>query len=284
MLLQIRLEELGFDTKGADGEFGAGTRAAICAYQQSRGLEVDGMAGELTLAALGVGSDPEPEIPSGFLGAGVTTVWKMFSRLAPLKNVREHLPDVLDALKISRLDDRPMVLMALASIRAETEAFRPVSELPSRYNTNAGARPFDKYDWRTDLGNQGPPDGERFKGRGFIQLTGRFNYERFGQEIGEDLVNEPDLANSSSTAAKLLACFIRSRESGIREALEGGDLARARRLVNGGSHGLERFSEAYRAGELFFPPDFRLERIPADEAATRAAGASASAIPRPSPE
>ncbi len=39
---------------------------------------------------------------------------------------------------------------------------------------------YFKYDWRADLGNLGPPNGAVFKGRGFIQLTGRRNYQYFG--------------------------------------------------------------------------------------------------------
>ena len=176
VVLQLRLEELGFDPGGIDGNFGPGTERAVRAFQDINGLTVDGVVGDTTAAALDF--DPDAEIPSGFEGVSVTAVSRMFSPHTPLKNIREHLPNVLGALVDSELRDQKMVLMALSSIRAETEGFEPISERQSKFNTSEGGLPFDKYDNRKDLGNQGPPDGERFKGRGFIQLTGRFNYDR----------------------------------------------------------------------------------------------------------
>lgn len=149
------------------------------------------------------------------------------------------------------LVDKPMVLMALATIRAETESFEPVGEGRSRFNTSPAGRPFDLYDHRRDLGNQGPPDGERYRGRGYVQLTGRFNYRRYGEVIGlgDKLEKDPDLASRPDIAGRLLSAFLKSKERRIKEALVAGDLRTARRLVNGGSHGLDRFSDAYLRGE-----------------------------------
>jgi putative chitinase len=188
----------------------------------------------------------------------------MFLGTTPKANIAANLPHVLDALTAAQLDDKPMVLMALGTIRAETASFRPISEGISRFNTSslgqtlvrkeAGgplvpSHPFDLYDHRKDLGNQGPPDGERYRGRGFVQLTGRTNYDQHGRAIGVDLATNPDQANDPAIAARLLASFLKSREPKIRAALAAGDLAAARRLVNGGSHGLDSFSDAYRIGE-----------------------------------
>ena len=50
-------------------------------------------------------------------------------------------------------------------------------------------------------------------------------------------------------AGRILAAFLADRQRPIKEALLEGDLARARRLVNGGRHGLERFTAAYRIGD-----------------------------------
>jgi len=169
---------------------------------------------------------------------------------APRGNIESNLPFVLDALIAPGLADRPMTLMALATICAETGSFLPVSEGESHFNTSPGGHPFDLYDSRADLGNRGAPDGERFKGRGFIQLTGRANYELHGTAIGmgNQLVENPDLANIRGIAARLLASFLKAHEVRIRAALTAGDLREARRLVNGGSHGLEAFTAAYNTG------------------------------------
>lgn len=256
MLLQVRLAELGFDPGVIDGQFGPGTARAVRAFQEISGMEVDGVVGDETAAALDF--DPNAEIPSGFEGVSVTAVAKMFSPHTPLKNIREHLPNVLGGLVDANLRDQKMVLMALASIRAETEGFKPISELPSKFNTADGGLPFGKYDNRNDLGNQGPPDGERFRGRGFIQLTGRFNYAKFGPALGVDLLTNPNLANDSQVASKLLAAFVKDKEALIRAALARDDLAKARKLVNGGSHGLDRFTEAYRKGQGLLSEDLML--------------------------
>jgi peptidoglycan L-alanyl-D-glutamate endopeptidase CwlK len=174
---------------------------------------------------------------------------------APRANVEINLPFVLKALSGAQLADRPMVLMALATIRAETGSFVPISEGQSHFNTSPGGMPFDLYDARADLGNLGPPDGERFKGRGFIQLTGRSNYVLHGASIGlgNQLTDDPDLANDAGIAARLLASFLKRNQEKIRAALSAGDLREARRLVNGGSNGLGEFEAAYHTGLALLP-------------------------------
>jgi peptidoglycan L-alanyl-D-glutamate endopeptidase CwlK len=164
--------------------------------------------------------------------------------------IKASLPAILEALSEAQLWDKPMVLMALATI-ARRPSFTPVSEGVSKFNTSPGGRPFDLYDNRKDLGNQGPNDGADFRGRGFVQLTGRANYKRCGEMIGMagKLVQKPDLANDRQVAANLLAAFIKDKERAIKEALLEQDLRAARRLVNGGSHGLDRFTDCYLRGD-----------------------------------
>ena len=196
-----------------------------------------------------------PAVPaaetSGLLSrVSVELVSRLFPG-APVSNIRDNLAYILKALQMEGLTDKAMVLMALATIRAETAGFAPISEYKSKYNTSPSGHPYNLYDVRKDLGNHAKGDGERFKGRGFIQLTGRDNYQRYGQAIGlgDGLVNDPDRANEPEIAGKLLAKFLKDRERPIKEALLDGSLATARRLVNGGSHGLDAFTAAYRLGE-----------------------------------
>lgn len=84
-----------------------------------------------------------------------------------------------------------------------------------------------------------------------MQLTGRYNYSKYGAAIGlgGGLIDNPELANEPGTAARLLAHFLKSHEAEIRQALAKGDRRAARKLVNGGSHGLERFDLAFTTGE-----------------------------------
>jgi hypothetical protein len=182
-------------------------------------------------------------------------VARLFVPATPRANIRTHLPNVLAGLRSCDLIDRDMLLMALATIRAETEGFVPIDEFVSPYNTDQVA--FDKYEPGTStavkLGNIEPGDGARFKGRGFIQLTGRDNYTRIGSQIGVDLVGNPTLANDSILAGRILAQFLANNEDPIRIALADGNLKVARRLVNGGSHGFDRFKDAYDKGLRLIP-------------------------------
>jgi putative chitinase len=245
--LQDALRAHGHDPGRSDGSFGRGTLAAVIAFQRSQGIMADGVVGATTAAALGL-SDA-PAVATGIPGVTVDAVCKMFPD-TPRANIERHLPAVVDGLVAASLGDTPMVLMALATIRAEVECFLPISEGQSKFNTSPGGRPFDLYDNR--LGN-GPGEGEKYRGRGFVQLTGKSNYAVHGKKIGEDLVNNPDLANDSAIAAKLLANFLKANESAIQRALANDDLKTARKLVNGGSNGLDRFEDAYRIGQDVIP-------------------------------
>jgi putative chitinase len=243
--LQQALQAVGFSPGAIDGSFGPGTEAAVLAFQHSEGIAADGIVGPNTASALGLARIPS--IPSVVAGVTVRFVSLMFP-VTPIGNIKANLPLVLDALIAAELPDRAMVLMALGTIRAETESFVPISEGQSRFNTSPSGHPFDLYDRRRDLGNTGPPDGANFRGRGFVQLTGRANYARYAGEIERDLLTNPELANDPQVAATLLARFLGDRETHIREALAANDLATARRLVNGGSHGLEKFTDTFNKG------------------------------------
>ena len=59
----------------------------------------------------------------------------------------------------------------------------------------------DAYEGRKDLSNNQPGDGRKFKGRGYVQITGRGNYTKFSDITGKDLVNNPDLVLEPKLAA-----------------------------------------------------------------------------------
>lgn len=104
---------------------------------------------------------------------------------------------------------------------------------------------FNSYDPEGDnpvlagiLGNTQPGDGVRFKGRGYVQLTGRRNYTRMASLTGVDLVSDPDLALDSKVAALIMF-------QGMKDGLFTGvglpkyfnpttdDWVNARRIING---------------------------------------------------
>lgn len=250
--LQQLLQQHGFGPGAIDGQFGPGTEVAVQAFQRSVGLADDGVAGPNTLAAL--------KVPSVTSNVTADLVAPLFPG-TPHVNIQFHLPFVLKSLLGAQLADKSMVLMALGTIRAETASFQPIDEFESPYNTPPGGPPFALYDNRADLGNRGPTDGADFKGRGFVQLTGRANYTNYSRilGLGDQLVQNPDLANDPLIAGQLLAAFLKDHEDPIRAALAANNLAQARKLVNGGSHGLADFSDAFNRGQDVIPDDVQVQ-------------------------
>lgn len=57
---------------------------------------------------------------------------------------------------------------------------------------------------RLGNGDEASGDGYRYRGRGYVQITGRENYERMGYRLGVDLVERPDLALNPEIAMRIL--------------------------------------------------------------------------------
>jgi hypothetical protein len=103
---------------------------------------------------------------------------------------------------------------------------------------------FDKYESRTalgrSLGNCQPGDGQRYKGRGFVQITGRRNYLRLGEqlELGEALAQHPERALEPLTAYRIMSvgmCQGLFTGRALKHYLNDKetDYLEARRIING---------------------------------------------------
>jgi putative chitinase len=98
----------------------------------------------------------------------------------------------------------------LSQTAHETMNFQHMIELGSD-------RAFRKYDPKhapkkaKALGNTKIGDGAKYKGRGYIQLTGRYNYKRAGEALGLDLVNKPELVEKPEVAAKVAVWYWQNR-------------------------------------------------------------------------
>ena len=121
-------------------------------------------------------------------------------------------------------------------------AERLVQVWPRRFPTLASAQPFARnpralankvYGGR--LGNAGPDDGWRYRGRGLIQVTGLDNYALVEELTGMPVVAYPDLLLEQEPALRASAAWW---EESVPDALLG-DSARVTRVVNGGTHGAE---------------------------------------------
>ena len=173
---------------------------------------------------------------SNFTAEGIATVLG-----SPLANVAANWPLLDAALQAKGIGDRPVQIAALATIGVETGSFAPIPEWASG----------DEYEGRADLGNTQPGDGRRYKGRGFIQITGRSNYQTYGNSLGVDLINNPDLALDPNIASQIFAVYFTDHRirwlAAPSPLMNCADLARAgewrgvRVAVNGGENGLTRF-------------------------------------------
>lgn len=85
-------------------------------------------------------------------------------------------------------------------------------------------------------GSEASGDGYKYRGRGFIQLTGRSNYAAYGKALGLDLVNNPDLASQPAVAARIAARFWFSH--GCNALADAGDVTGVTQRINGGTNGL----------------------------------------------
>jgi predicted chitinase len=237
--------------------------AAVRRWQSGVGVIADGVVGPRCQVLLGM--IPPQGDKFGTLAITVANVSRLFPATKPA-NIARYLPYIEAALGVAELTDRAMVVGALGTIRVETEGFVPISEFQSKYNTPPGGAPFSLYDHK--LGNDGPGEGARYRGRGFVQLTGRTNYQTYGAKLSCDLDTAPDLANAPEVAALLLAVFLADKAKAFRDAVASNKLDVARRLVNGGSHGLASFKSVFDLAKDVWPPAAAAGRKKAAKAAT----------------
>lgn len=98
------------------------------------------------------------------------------------------------------------------------------------------------------LGNDMPGDGTKYKGRGYIQLTGKYNYTKAGQALGLDLVNHPELVEKPEVAAKVAVWFWQNR---VQPKVDNfNDTAAATKPINKGLKGLEKRKESFKDFKL----------------------------------
>jgi predicted chitinase len=105
---------------------------------------------------------------------------------------------------------------------------------------------------RRDIDDAADNEGELFKGRGFVQLTGRKNYADAARDLGLDLVKKPELAAQLDPAAKILVWYLKRCKKKVAESLEvePKNYLEARAAINGKNkdgtvNGLDDFSTAY---------------------------------------
>lgn len=85
------------------------------------------------------------------------------------------------------------------------------------------------------LGNKAPGDGYLYRGRGFVQLTGRANYDKVGRQIGVDLVNNPQLLGEDPNVMAAVAVNFYKNSKQLQAITSNGDFGYAAKGLNGGN-------------------------------------------------
>lgn len=159
---------------------------------------------------------------------------------------------LIETAKKAGITDPEEIAMLLAQASHESGGFKWSREYG---NDNY----FKKYDNRRDLGN-GPNDGARYKGRGWIQLTGKANYAAFSKWSGVDVVSKPELLEKEPYASMATIWYWTQHPNMTRfgrAAAQAGDVVKTTKAVNGGTNGLSDRKQKYakyiqltKSGEL----------------------------------
>jgi len=182
----------------------------------------------------------DPGLIDGIWGPKSLAAWCSWIAGRPLGSLGQLLGTAM-AGDFRRFDISTPQRMShfLAQAAHETGGFRRFVELGS--GDGPDPDPYDdylqRYDYRRDLGNSAPGDGERYRGRGIFQLTGKTNYAAFGQRIGIDLVAQPHRAAEPELSV-LMACLFWS-DRRLNPLADADDLLTITRRINGGTNGLE---------------------------------------------
>ncbi len=157
-------------------------------------------------------------------------------RLSDKRN-SEFLPFLTGAMAEFAIDAPARAAAFLAQLAHESGQFRFMEEIWGPTDAQRRYEPVTKLS--QDLGNTNAGDGKRFKGRGPIQLTGRANYQRFGDLLSVDLLADPPRAANPDVAFRVAGLFWSKK--GLNELA---DVATAdafkqiTRRINGGTNGL----------------------------------------------
>jgi putative chitinase len=155
----------------------------------------------------------------------------------PERLIKLYLPHILETLAEFEIGNVQRQACFLAQVIHESGGFRYMREI---WGPTEAQR---KYENRHDLGNTKIGDGQRYKGRGAIQLTGRANYKKYGDMLGIDLEAVPDRAESADVAFRIAGLFW--KEHDLNELADEGRFETITRRINGGTNGLAHRKELY---------------------------------------
>jgi putative chitinase len=256
----------------SDGHYGALTATSVKKWQAANGLTADGMVGPGTWNKM-FGTTSEPSniiqedkiIPQPVASVGGLKIDKL----------RGHIPDsvisqISDTAAKFNITNNLRLAHFLAQCGHESGGFKAVSEnvnysaaglkgifgkyfpgnLAESYARNPQKIASRVYGGRMGNGPEATGDGYKFRGRGFIQLTGKNNYTQFSKFIGEDCVANPDLVATKYPLASAGFFFDSNKLWAICDkGADDATVTAVTKKVNGGILGLQdrikHFKEYY---------------------------------------
>ena len=255
----------------ADGSFGPGTETKVKEWQTLNGLTADGIVGDTTWGKLFAGTETKaPEI------ANVESVPTIPTSNFKLDKLKGHVPDsviaqIPETAAKFNITNTLRLAHFLAQCGHESGGFKAVSEnlnysakglrgtFGKYFPTDALAVAYERkpekianrvYSSRMGNGDEASGEGWKYRGRGYIQLTGKSNYSKFDGTVGDDITGNPDLVATKYPLAS--AAFFFNSNSLWTICDKGSDdatVTAVTKRVNGGTIGLadriKHFKEYY---------------------------------------
>lgn len=252
-------EKLGLN---GDGTFGPKTTEAVKSFQLKNALTPDGIVGPKTWETI-MGKNLVVDTPQVVSQLGGLKLDKLKGHIPD--SVIAQIPDTATKFKI----DTPLKLAHfLAQCGHESGGFKVVNEnlnysadglkkifpkyfpgnLAESYSRNPEKIAAKVYGGRMGNGDESTKEGWKFRGRGYIQLTGKHNYTEFGKAINEDMVSNPDMVASNYP---LLSAAWFFHKNCLHKCVDSSDacVTSVTKCVNGGTIGLadrlKHFKEYY---------------------------------------
>ena len=251
----------------ADGIFGNGTAAKVKEWQAANGLTADGIVGDGTWSKMFPTTQPVQVVKEDVV---IPT-----SSEFKLQNLKGHVPDAViaqipETAKKFNITNPLRLAHFLAQCGHESGGFKSVSEnlnysadglkkifgkyFPGNLNESYAKQPEKiasrVYGSRMGNGDESTGEGNKFRGRGYIQLTGKQNYTNFAKFIGEDTVSNPDLVATKYPLASAAFFFDSNKLWSICDkGADDATVTAVTKRVNGGILGLpdriKHFNEYY---------------------------------------
>jgi putative chitinase len=250
----------------SDGSFGPNTAEAVKKWQTQNGLAADGIVGDATWAKM---------FSSNSAPASAPTVSAPTISGLKLEKLKGHIPDsvlvqIPDTAKRFNITTDLRLAHFLAQCGHESGGFKAVSEnlnysadglkkifpkyFPGNLNESYARQPEKiasrVYASRMGNGDEASKEGFKFRGRGYIQLTGKSNYTLFDKFVDDDIMGNPDLIATKYPLASA-AFFFNSNNlwTICDKGADDATVTAVTKRVNGGTIGLadriKHFKEYY---------------------------------------